>query len=88
MLMTLLNAAGERGEAALLATGDRRIRIVIRGRKDTTELRLIKDQWMSENGVAVDIESLIAITNLERPAIEFLHALDRGKPLRTMSAGS
>jgi len=76
MLMNLLNDAGERTEAVLLATGNYHMRIAVRGSKDTTEIRLIEDQWISENGKAVDIESLITIlpTNLERP--------------RTMMAGS
>jgi hypothetical protein len=75
MLMNLLNDAGERSEAVLLAAGDYHLRIIFRGSKDTTELRLIKDQWKSENDKAVYIESLIplAATNLERP--------------RTMAAG-
>ena len=76
MLMNLLNAAGKRTEAVLLATGDNRMRVVVRGFKDATELRFIKERWLSENGVAVDIESLITMaeTNEERP--------------RTMTAGS
>lgn len=76
MLMNLVNEAGERAEAVLLATGNYHMRVVIRGSKDTTELRLIEDQWISENDKAVYIESLItlAATDLERP--------------RTMRAGS
>jgi hypothetical protein len=76
MLMTLLNPSGERIDAVLLATGDQKIGIVVRGSNDTAELRRIKDQWMSDNGEVVEIESLISLaaTNLERP--------------RTMKAGS
>jgi hypothetical protein len=33
--------------------------MIVRGSDDATELRFIKDQWMSEEGNAVDIESLI-----------------------------
>jgi hypothetical protein len=99
MLMNLLNGTGERTEAVLLATGDNKMRIVVKGLKDATELRLVEDQWISENGVAVDIESLIAIdgapidlqvsiaaTNGERAATEF-HRGNRKAP-RTMTAGS
>ena len=76
MLMNLLNEDGERTEAVLLATGNYHMRVVVRGSKDTTELRRIEDQWISENDKAVYIESLIALaaTNVERP--------------RTMKAGS
>jgi hypothetical protein len=80
MLMTVLKANGERTEAVLLAIGDSRMRVVIRGLNNTTELRLIQDQWMSENGVAIDIESLIPI--------EFQLVLDHGKKPRTMTAGA
>jgi len=66
MLMSLLDDAGERNEAVLLAAGTDRMRIVVRGRKDATELRLIKDQWMSEDGDAVEIESLF---NADEPAL-------------------
>lgn len=61
MWMNLLNHAGKRTEAVLLATGDRRMRVLVRGRNDATELQLIKGQWMSDDGEAVDIESLIRI---------------------------
>ena len=69
VLMNLLNDAGERTEAVLLAAAKYHMRIVVRGSKDATELRLIKDQWKSENDKAVYIESLIMLpaTNLERP---------------------
>ncbi len=75
MLMNLLNDTGERTEAVLLASGNYHMRVVIQGSKDTTELRLIEDRWISENGKAVYIESMIAlaVTNRERP--------------RTMTAG-
>jgi len=35
------------------------MRVIVRGAEDARELRLIKDQWMTEEGDAVDIESLI-----------------------------
>ena len=60
MLMNLLRDAGMREEAVLLATGDHRMRVVVRGRNDALELRFVKGQWMSEEGDAVDIESLIS----------------------------
>ena len=68
MLMNL-NSGGERTEAVLLATGNYYMRVVVRGLKDATELRLVKDQWLSEDGLAVEIESLIAmpVTEAERP---------------------
>jgi hypothetical protein len=35
------------------------MRVVVQGTEDATELRLVKDQWVSEEGEVVDIESLI-----------------------------
>ena len=58
MSMILLYENGLRVDAMLLATGRNRMRVVLRGSKDATELRLFKDQWMSEEGDAVDIESI------------------------------
>lgn len=59
MRMMLLFENGLRVDAVLLATSDYRMRVVVPGKEDATELRLIKDQWMSEEGEAVDIESVI-----------------------------
>ena len=70
MRMMLLFENGRRAEAVLLATSDYRMRVVVRGKRDAAEFRLIKDQWMSEEGEAVDIESVI-MTELAfaRPAV-------------------
>lgn len=77
MLLSLMNVTGERTDAVLLAIGGSRMRVVIRGLNDAAELRFIKDQWIFENGVAVEIESLIPISTA---------TLESGKPLRTMTA--
>jgi hypothetical protein len=63
------SVAGSHILGVLLAAGNYHLRIIFKGSKDTTELRLIEDQWKSENDKAVYIESLIplAATNLERP---------------------
>jgi hypothetical protein len=59
MQMILQYENGLRADALLLAMGDGHLRVIIRGAKDATSLRLIKDQWMTEEGDAVDIESLM-----------------------------
>jgi len=59
MTMILIYENGIRVEALLLAAGHNRMRVAIPGCKDATELRLLKDQWMSEEGDAVDIESML-----------------------------
>ena len=58
MRMLLLFENGPRVEAIVLAGGRNRMRVAIRGAKDAMELRLLKDQWMSDEGEAVDIESV------------------------------
>lgn len=69
MRMMLLFENGLRVDAVLLATSDYRMRVVVPGKEDVTELRLIKDQWRSEEGEAVDIESIIiAKQPFARPA--------------------
>jgi len=59
MRMILLYSSELKAEAILLAASPDRLRMIVRGSDDATELRLIKDQWMTEEGDAVDIESLI-----------------------------
>ena len=59
MRMMLMYEDGKRVEAVALAQSDWRMRVVIRGDEDATELRLIKDQWLSDEGDAVDIESIL-----------------------------
>jgi hypothetical protein len=56
--MILLYENGLRVDAVLVAIGRNRMRVVLRGCKDASELRLLKDQWMSEEGDGVDIESI------------------------------
>jgi hypothetical protein len=57
--MILLCENELRPEAILLVAAPGRMRVIVRGAKDATELRLINDQWMTEEGGALDIESLI-----------------------------
>ena len=59
MHMTILYENGLRAEAVLLATGNFHLRVIVRGGADTTELQRIEDQWKTEEGTAVEIESLV-----------------------------
>jgi len=59
MRRILLYGNEPRPEAILLVAGLERIRVIVGGAKDATELRLINHQWMTEEGDSVDIESLI-----------------------------
>lgn len=66
MRMMLLFENGLRVETALLATSDYKMRVVFRDAKDATELRLLKDQWMTEEGDAVDIEAVMTAGTADR----------------------
>jgi hypothetical protein len=59
MQMILRYENGLRADAVLLATSPNRMRVIVRGSTDTMELRLIQDDWMTEEGDFADIESLI-----------------------------
>jgi hypothetical protein len=59
MRMILQYEDGRRASALILARSRDRMRVVFQDARDTTELRLLENQWMSENGDAVDIEALL-----------------------------
>ena len=60
MQLLLLLESGVRTEAIVLSADENHMRVVAPQAKDAMELRLIKDQWMTEEGDAVDIEAIIA----------------------------
>ena len=68
MHMTLRFPTGRRAEAILLAAGPDRLRIVLRRRSDTYELRLAGGEWISERGERIEVESLIGWAP-EAPAV-------------------
>ena len=51
--------AGSRVEAMLLSATRDRMKVVVRGQEDTLEFSLIGDQWISECGSPLEIESLM-----------------------------
>jgi hypothetical protein len=46
---------GTEEEALLLEGSKNRMRVVLRGRADTSEFRLVDGQWMGESGAIVEI---------------------------------
>lgn len=60
MYLILSFQTGRRTEGILLAASPGRMRIVIRRRNDTVELRLIEGRWIADDGEPVEIESWIA----------------------------
>jgi hypothetical protein len=57
--MILCYPTGRRVDGVLLATGRDRMRLAVRGRNETIELRLEQGRWTSEDGVQVELESVI-----------------------------
>ena len=51
---------GRQVDALLLAASAERLRVVIPGRGDTVEFRLIEGQWTSESGDHVDVGAILA----------------------------
>ncbi len=60
MLTILAFENGLRAEAVLLAAGADRLRLILKGSTDTTEVHLVKNRWISDEGNVVDIESIIS----------------------------
>jgi hypothetical protein len=61
MRMILRYESGQRVEALLLAGNSDRMRVAIGARADTVELRVVNGHWSTDEGAAVEVESLIAI---------------------------
>lgn len=59
MYMILRFATGQRVDAILLRAARERMKAVIRGQEDTLEFALVGNQWISECGSAVEIESVV-----------------------------
>ena len=57
---TLLSFSdGRRVDALLLSASADRLRVVIPGRGDTVEFRLVEGRWISDRGVPVEIGALL-----------------------------
>jgi hypothetical protein len=50
---------GRRAEALLLLRGEGVMRVVLRGRNETIELRLISGRWLTEAGERVSLEPIL-----------------------------
>ena len=69
MYVILSYASGKTAEGVLLAVSPGRLRIVLRKRNDTIELRLSEGHWVSEDGDSVEIESLVSDGQPEMAAV-------------------
>ncbi len=63
MHLTILDSTGGRHEAVLLAASATRMRVVIKGSRDTIELRASYREWFSEDGEFVEFESITSGTD-------------------------
>ena len=65
MLITMRYQNGTRVEAVLLAAARERMRIAIDTKRDTVELNRVDGTWQTEEGDAVEIESLIPLAGFD-----------------------
>ncbi len=72
MYLILCDSAGRRFESILLAAGERRMRIALRGGADAIEVTRSQNQWISDEIGPVEVESIVAgeqpLVMLESPA--------------------
>jgi hypothetical protein len=58
----LIDSGGREQEGLLLAGGRDRMRVMIPGRPDAEELRLVEGDWMSERGAVMEIGAIAPIS--------------------------
>ena len=59
MYMILRYSTGRRVDAILLGAARERMTVVIPDQEDTLEFSLVGNQWISEDGSTVEIESVV-----------------------------
>ena len=69
MHLILCLPSGQRVDGLLLAAGRNRLRVAIPLRNDAVELHREHDQWMSDTGEAVQIESMLCDGTTEIPDV-------------------
>jgi hypothetical protein len=57
--MILRYPNGKRVEALLLLREPDRLRVMVHGRTDTLELKLVRDRWVDDDGHKVSIEAMV-----------------------------
>lgn len=60
MYTVIVLPGGRQVDALLLSASADRLRVVIPGRADTAELRLIQGRWTSESGGQVELGAILA----------------------------
>ena len=59
MHLVLRYPDGRRADALLLRRDEAAMRIVLRGRNETIELRFVRGSWLTEDGERVSIEAIL-----------------------------
>ena len=59
-MYTVIIMEGRQVEALLLSVSSDRFRVVIPGRADTAEFRIVDGQWTSESGAQVELGAIIS----------------------------
>ena len=65
MMMLLRYESGRRVEAVLLACNPWTMRVAIGDEDDTAELRFVDGCWVTDEGVSIEVESLLAIPDTD-----------------------
>jgi hypothetical protein len=60
MYTLMVLGGGRQVDALLLSASAERLRVVMPGRSDTSEFRLIEGRWTSEGGEHVDVGAILA----------------------------
>jgi hypothetical protein len=60
MYILMILGGGRQVDALLLSASAERLRVVMPGRADTTEFRLVEGQWTSESGGHVEVGAILA----------------------------
>ena len=81
MYTLIVLGGGRQVDALLLSASAERLRVVMPGRSDTSEYRLIEGQWTSESGDHVDVGAILAADIADAKRV-----LGNAKP-RTRAAG-
>ncbi len=81
MYTLLIFPGGRMVDALLLSATPECLRLVIPGRAETAELRLIDGKWMAESGAVVEVGALVAGTSAQTRGV-WSYA---GLPLRAAS---
>ena len=81
MYTVIVLPGGRQVDALLLSASTDRLRVVIPGRSDTAELKLIEGRWTSESGGHVELGAILA-----ENSADVRRVLVNARP-RTLSAG-